>query len=93
MGAEFAGKGANVQLGPGLCLARLPLNGRNFEYMSGEDPHLGFAMVQPAVEGIQSRGVIANAKHYINVRRKSASPDSLPCFSPSTLDRAAVAAE
>ena len=36
MGAEFRGKGANVQLGPGLCVARLPLNGRNFEYMSGE---------------------------------------------------------
>ena len=66
MGAEFRGKGANVQLGPGLCLARLPQNGRNFEYMSGEDPHLGYAMVQPAVEGIQSQGVIANAKHFIN---------------------------
>ena len=66
MGKEFAGKGANVQLGPGLCLARLPLNGRNFEYMSGEDPLLGFAMVQPAVRGIQSQGVIANAKHFIN---------------------------
>jgi hypothetical protein len=45
MGAEFRGKGANVQLGPGLCVARLPLNGRNFEYMSGEvreyQPSLG----------------------------------------------------
>ena len=32
MGDEFARKGANVQLGPGLCIARLPWNGRNFEY-------------------------------------------------------------
>ena len=40
MGDEFHRKGANVQLGPGVCLARLPQNGRNFEYLSGEDPHL-----------------------------------------------------
>lgn len=31
MGDEFYRKGANVQLGPGLCLARVPRNGRNFE--------------------------------------------------------------
>jgi beta-glucosidase len=41
MGKEFYAKGANVQLGPGLCLARVPRNGRNFEYLSGEDPFLG----------------------------------------------------
>ena len=53
MGDEFFRKGANVQLGPGVCLARVPRNGRNFEYISGEDPHLGYEMVQPAVRGIQ----------------------------------------
>jgi len=31
MGAEFAAKGANVQLGPGMNVARVPTNGRNFE--------------------------------------------------------------
>eukprot|EP00937_MAST-01D_sp_MAST-1D-sp2_P003732 g3732.t1 len=65
MGAEFAGKGAGVQLGPGVCLARVPRNGRNFEYLSGEDPYLGAQMVAPAVAGIQSQGVIANAKHWV----------------------------
>ena len=65
MGAEFAGKGATVQLGPGLCLARVPVNGRNFEYLSGEDPWLGRAMVEPVVRGIQSQRVIANAKHWV----------------------------
>ena len=49
MGAEFYGKGANVQLGPGMCLARIPRNGRNFEYISGEDPHLGSVLVPPVV--------------------------------------------
>ena len=33
MGEEFYGKGANVQLGPGVCVARVPTNGRNFEYL------------------------------------------------------------
>jgi beta-glucosidase len=47
--------GANVQLGPGVCVARVPVNGRNFEYLSGEDPFLGFTLVQPVVQGIQSQ--------------------------------------
>lgn len=65
MGAEFKAKGANCQLGPGLNVARVPQGGRNFEYMSGEDPLLGSMLVGPAVQGIQSNGVIATAKHYI----------------------------
>ena len=66
MGLEFYQKGANVQLGPGMCVARVPRNGRNFEYLSGEDPYLGSRMVGPAIEGIQSQNVVANAKHYVN---------------------------
>ena len=66
MGAEFRAKGANVQLGPGLCLARVPTNGRNFEYLSGEDPFLGFTLAAAAVRGIQGQGVLANAKHWVN---------------------------
>lgn len=31
MGAEFYGMGCNMALGPGLSLARIPHNGRNFE--------------------------------------------------------------
>jgi beta-glucosidase len=65
MGKEFYAKGANVQLGPGLCLARVPRNGRNFEYLSGEDPFLGATLVQPVIKGIQSQKVVANAKHYV----------------------------
>ena len=66
MGQEFYGKGANIQLGPGLCLARVPRNGRNFEYVSGEDPFLGYHMSAAVTKGIQSEGVIATAKHYVN---------------------------
>ena len=63
MGDEFYRKGANVQLGPGLCVARVPRNGRNFEYVSGEDPFLGYHLGGAVVRGIQSQGVVANAKH------------------------------
>lgn len=66
MGEEFVSKGSNVQLGPGVNVARIPKNGRNFEYISGEDPYLGSQMVVPAVKGIQDTGVIANVKHFIN---------------------------
>lgn len=66
MGDEFYRKGANVQLGPGVCIARVPQNGRNFEYLSGEDPYLGYRLSKQVITGIQSQGVIANAKHYVN---------------------------
>lgn len=54
-----------VQLGPGLCIARVPRNGRNFEYLSGEDPFLGYTLVKPVISGIQSQKVVANAKHWV----------------------------
>ena len=66
MGKEFHGKGANVQLGPGLNVNRIPTGGRNFEYLSGEDPYLGYILSQPAVKGIQDQKVMANAKHFID---------------------------
>ena len=65
MGMEFRQKGANVQLGPGLNVARIPQEGRNFEYVSGEEAALGAALGEAVVEGIQSAGIIATAKHYI----------------------------
>ena len=38
MGEEFHAHGANVQLGPGVCLARVPTNGRNFECTLAQPP-------------------------------------------------------
>ena len=65
LGEEFFDKGSNVLLGPGLNLARVPLNGRNFEYLSGGDPYLGKSLVGPLIKGIQSKNVIATAKHWV----------------------------
>jgi len=64
MGGEFARKGATVMFGPGVNVARVPVAGRLFEYLSGEEPYLGATLVVPMVEGIQSQGVIACAKHF-----------------------------
>jgi len=47
MGKEFKAKGASVALGPALNVARIPTNGRNFEYISGEDPLLGAELTGP----------------------------------------------
>lgn len=50
-------------LGPGVNLARVPVGGRNFEYL-GEDPILAGLMAAAEVKGIQSEGVVACVKHW-----------------------------
>ena len=65
MGQEFFGKGVNVMLGPGTCLARVPLNGRLYEYYS-EEPLLSSASVAAVVRGVQARNnVSVTVKHFI----------------------------
>src|SRR3954465_2960781 len=63
LGQEAYDKGINVMLGPGMNIARIATNGRNFEYF-GEDPFLAGKMVAQAIRGIQSNPVLAQAKHY-----------------------------
>lgn len=63
IGEEARYRGKNVLLGPGVNIARTPLNGRNFEYM-GEDPLLSSRMCVPYIQGVQQNGVAACVKHY-----------------------------
>lgn len=63
LGAEARDRGKDIILGPGVNLARLPLYGRNFEYM-GEDPFLAAQLVVPTVKAIQENDVSANVKHF-----------------------------
>jgi beta-glucosidase len=65
LGQEFLGKGANVALGPDMNMDRVPVGGRNWESY-GEDPYLSGQMAYYDIKGIQSQGVIATAKHYLN---------------------------
>ena len=66
MAKEFRDKGANVLLGPGVNVARIPSDGRNFEYISGEDPTLGAKLVAAEIRGIQKvDGMMACVKHFV----------------------------
>jgi beta-glucosidase len=61
-GAEFAGKGANVVLGPTTNLVRDPRWGRTYETY-GEDPVLAGQITSAEVKGVQSQGVMTDVKH------------------------------
>ncbi len=63
LGRDARARGVNFLLGPGVNIARSPVAGRNFEYLS-EDPFLNSALVAPFIQGVQSEGVIATVKHY-----------------------------
>jgi len=65
LGEEFRGKGANVVLGPSVNVHRVARNGRNFEYLSGEDPYLGSRLAEAWVSGMQAQGVMAVVKHWV----------------------------
>ena len=64
MGREACAYGQDVLLAPGMNIIRTPHSGRNFENYS-EDPHLTARLGVGYIEGIQSAGVIATAKHYV----------------------------
>ena len=63
-GGRPCGKGSHVLLAPTINLARHPLGGRNFESF-GEDPFLTAELAVAYVDGVQSEGVGACAKHFV----------------------------
>ena len=64
IGSETATLGQHVLEGPGVCLHRTTIAGRNFEYFC-EDPYLSGVMGVAVTKAIQEHGVIAMAKHYV----------------------------
>jgi beta-glucosidase len=62
IGAEEAGKGANVNLGPTINIVRDPRWGRAFESL-GEDPYLTGQLAASEIQGVQSQGVLSQVKH------------------------------
>jgi len=63
-GKEFYQRGINVALAPSMGIQRAPAAGRIFESY-GEDPFYVGQCGLEVLKGIQSQGVIANAKHFI----------------------------
>jgi beta-glucosidase len=64
MGDDARARGVHFILAPGMNIYRAPMNGRNFEYL-GEDPFLASRMAVSLIKGIQSKHVIATAKHFM----------------------------
>jgi len=97
---EAAAKGAAVLLAPTVNIVRDPRWGRAFESF-GEDPYLAGQLAAPEIRGIQSRGVVAQVKHFAvynqevgrNTRRDDARVDErtlqeiyLPAFEAAVRD-------
>ncbi|MGF6485830.1 beta-glucosidase [Paraburkholderia sp. JPY419] len=64
VGVEGGNLALHVFEAPGMNLARLPVGGRNFEYM-GEDPYLTGTMGVAEIQAVQAHGMIAMAKHLV----------------------------
>lgn len=63
LGEECRAERLSVLLGPGICIKRSPLCGRNFEYYS-EDPFLAGTLAANYINGVQSKGVGTSLKHF-----------------------------
>ncbi|HEX4221052.1 MAG TPA: glycoside hydrolase family 3 C-terminal domain-containing protein, partial [Pseudonocardiaceae bacterium] len=86
IGAEDAGKGVNIDLGPTVNIVRDPRWGRAFESMS-EDPYLAGQLGAAEIEGVQSQGVLAQVKHLgvYNQETNRNTPSDNAIIDPRTL--------
>ena len=58
-------RGFAVWYAPGMNMYRVPVGGRNSEYLCGEDPLLGSRLVVAQVRAAQAEGIVATAKHFL----------------------------
>jgi beta-glucosidase len=65
IGQDARARGFHIWLGPGMDLYRVPVGGRNSEYLCGEDPYLGTQMLIRLIQAVQQEGVVATSKHFV----------------------------
>jgi beta-glucosidase len=65
VGQDARARGFHIWLGPGMDMYRVPVGGRNSEYLCGEDPYLGSQMLIPLITAVQKEGVVATSKHFV----------------------------
>ena len=63
LGEETAEHGRQAVNTPGINIKRIPICGRNFEYIS-EDPVLSGEMGAAVIKGLQKKGISPTLKHY-----------------------------
>jgi beta-glucosidase len=63
IGLEARARGVQFQLGPGVNICRVPVNGRNFEYF-GEDPFLAAVITAHWTKACSDQGVVPTVKHF-----------------------------
>ena len=63
LGEEAKHYNVDMVLGPGICIKRSPLCGRNFEYIS-EDPYVSGLLSSEYIKGLQENGVGCSLKHF-----------------------------
>ena len=63
IGLEDRARGTHFQLGPGLNICRVPVNGSNFEYF-GEDPFLASVIAVNWVKECSAQGSVPTIKHF-----------------------------
>ncbi len=75
---EAAANQISIFLGPGVCIKRNPLCGRNFEYFS-EDPYLAGKLSGSYIKSAQKKGIGTSLKHFAcnNQEYKRFSSDSV----------------
>ena len=71
---EVIRKGNDIVFAPTVDIVRTPLAGRVFEAMGGEDPFLSARLAVPWIRTVQSKGLIANVKHFAANNQEGTGP-------------------
>lgn len=68
---------------PGVNIGRVPRNGRQAEYLTGEEPALGALMAAAYVRGAQGEGVACSVKHFVANTQETGACLCKEAFCPS----------